>query len=172
MTGAPSTPRVPASVISPRRTSSGRSAGCMLARAALMGRRRVTAQLRAAGRVVNRKRVERLMRVHQIAGIRRRRPKRTTIPARTAVTLPDLLGRDFAQGPPIGVGVRHHLHPHRRGLAVPRGRARLGQPPAVGLPDERPHRRPLGQDALDMAGAARGGRTAGIVFHSDRGSNY
>ena len=25
-------------------------------------------------------------------------------------------------------------------------------------------------DALDMAGAARAGRTAGIVFHSDRGS--
>ena len=30
----------------------------------------------------------------------------------------------------------------------------------------------LAQDALNMAGAARGGRTAGIVFHSDRGSNY
>ncbi len=27
-------------------------------------------------------------------------------------------------------------------------------------------------DALDMAGAARAGRTAGIVFHSDRGSQY
>ena len=30
----------------------------------------------------------------------------------------------------------------------------------------------LAQDALNMAGAARGGCTAGIVFHSDRGSNY
>ena len=49
-----------------------------------------------------------------------------------------------ARDPRSGVGVRHHLHPHRRGLAVPRSRARLGQPPAVGLPDERPHRRPLG----------------------------
>ena len=27
-------------------------------------------------------------------------------------------------------------------------------------------------DALDMAGAARHGRTAGIIFHSDRGSQY
>ncbi|WP_423916882.1 DDE-type integrase/transposase/recombinase [Candidatus Poriferisodalis sp.] len=30
----------------------------------------------------------------------------------------------------------------------------------------------LAQDALDMAGASRGGRTAGIIFHSDRGSQY
>ena len=27
-------------------------------------------------------------------------------------------------------------------------------------------------DALDMAGDSRQGRTAGIVFHSDRGSQY
>jgi len=27
-------------------------------------------------------------------------------------------------------------------------------------------------DALDMAANSRGGRTAGIVFHSDRGSQY
>ena len=30
----------------------------------------------------------------------------------------------------------------------------------------------LVQDALDMAGDTRGGRTAGIVFHSDHGSQY
>src|SRR5438477_11412415 len=27
-------------------------------------------------------------------------------------------------------------------------------------------------DALEMAAAARGGRTAGIIFHGDRGSQY
>ena len=58
------------------------------------------------------------MSVHQIAGIRRRRPKRTTIPARTAVTLPDLLGRDFA----LGVGHQPLAVRHNMGLALPQAR--------------------------------------------------
>ena len=62
------------------------------------GSPRVTAELRARGRRVNPKRVARLMRAHQIAGIRPRRPKRTTTPARCAPKLPDLVGRRFAPG--------------------------------------------------------------------------
>ena len=137
------------------------------------GSPRVTAQLRAAGRVVNRKRVERLMRVHQIAGIRRRRPKRTTIPARTAVTLPDLLGRDFAPGTPDRAWVSDITY-IRTGegwlyLAVVLD---LGSRRLLGYQMSDRIDTRLAQDALDMAGAARGGHTAGIVFHSDRGSNY
>ena len=137
------------------------------------GSPRVTAQLRAAGRVVNRKRVERLMRVHQIAGIRRRRPKRTTIPARTAVTLPDLLGRDFAPGTPDRAWVSDITY-IRTGegwlyLAVVLD---LGSRRLLGYQMSDRIDTRLAQDALDMIGAARGGRTAGIVFHSDRGSNY
>ena len=61
----------------------------------------MTAQLRAAGRVVNRKRVERLHESPPDSGDPPPGgPKRTTTPARTAVTLPDLLGRDFAPGTP------------------------------------------------------------------------
>ncbi|WP_420624059.1 IS3 family transposase [Candidatus Poriferisodalis sp.] len=64
------------------------------------GSPRVTAELRARGHRVNPKRVARLMRAHQIAGIRPRRPKRTTTPARSAPKLPDLVGRRFAPGAP------------------------------------------------------------------------
>ncbi|WP_420444007.1 IS3 family transposase [Candidatus Poriferisodalis sp.] len=64
------------------------------------GSPRVTAELRARGHRVNPKRVARLMRAHQIAEIRPRRPKRTTTPARSAPKLPDLVGRRFAPGAP------------------------------------------------------------------------
>ena len=64
------------------------------------GSPRVTAELRSRGRCVNVERVARLMRAHQIAGIRPRRPKRTTIPARSAPKLPDLLCREFSPGAP------------------------------------------------------------------------
>ena len=137
------------------------------------GSPRVTAQLRAAGRVVNRKRVERLMRAHQIAGIRLRRPKRTTTPARTAVTLPDLLRRDFAPGTPDRAWVSDITY-IRTGegwlyLAVVLD---LGSRRLLGYQMSDRIDARLAQDALNMAGAARGGCTAGIVFHSDRGSNY
>lgn len=64
------------------------------------GSPRVTAELHARGRRVNAKRVARLMKAHHIAGIRPRRPKRTTIPARHKPKLPDLLNRQFAPGAP------------------------------------------------------------------------
>ena len=64
------------------------------------GSPRVTAELRSRGHRVNPKRVARLMRAHQIAGIRPRRPKRTTTAARSAPILPDLVGRRFAVGAP------------------------------------------------------------------------
>ena len=81
------------------------------------------------------------------------------------------------RNPPIerrqGAPVRPlHPHTHRRGLAVPGGSARCGQPPAARLRHEQPHRHPLG------AGRPRHGQrhprrpTAGIVFHSDHGSQY
>ena len=122
------------------------------------GSPRVTAQLRAAGRVVNRKRVERLMRVHQIAGIRLRRPKRSATPARTAVTLPDLLRRDFAPGTPDRAWVSDITY-IRTGegwlyLAVVLD---LGSRRLLGYQMSDRIDARLAQDALNMAGAARGG---------------
>ncbi|MFJ9144055.1 IS3 family transposase [Streptomyces griseus] len=55
---------------------------------------RIHAALRRAGRAVNSKKVERLMRKHRIAGITRRR-RGLTRQAKRAVFALDLIGRDF-----------------------------------------------------------------------------
>jgi transposase InsO family protein len=49
---------------------------------------------------VNHKRVARIMRQEQIAGLRLRRRVRTTIPDPAEQTAPDLLGRDFTAPAP------------------------------------------------------------------------
>jgi transposase InsO family protein len=59
------------------------------------GALRVHAQLRGFGHTVNRKRVTRLMRVHNIVGLHLRRKRRTTIPDKVAPPAPDLVRRDF-----------------------------------------------------------------------------
>ena len=89
------------------------------------------------------------------------------------MTLPDLLGRDFAPGTPDRAWVSDITY-IRTGegwlyLAVVLD---LGSRRLLGYQMSDRIDARLAQDALNMAGAARGGCTAGIVFHSDRGSNY
>lgn len=60
------------------------------------GRRRVQAQLRAQGVRVGLQRVHRLMRGLKLAGRHPKAWKRTTIGGADPVTAPDLIGRDFA----------------------------------------------------------------------------
>lgn len=137
------------------------------------GSPRVTAELRSRGHRVNVKRVARLMKAHHIAGIRPRRPKRTTIPARSAPKLPDLLGRRFSVGAPDRAWCSDITYV-RTGegwlylaVVLDVGSRRLLGYAMSGRIDTR-----LVTDALDMAGHARSGRTAGIVFHSDHGAQY
>lgn len=137
------------------------------------GSPRVTAELRDRGHRVSPKRVERLMRVHQIAGIRPRRPKRTTTPAPSASKPPDLLGRRFPPGAPDRAW-RSDITYIRAGegwlyLAVVldvASRRLVG----YAMSDRIDTR--LVAAALDMAANARGGRTAGIIFHSDHRSQH
>jgi putative transposase len=56
---------------------------------------RVTAELRRRGQAVNHKRVERLLRTHDIVGDRPRRRRGLTRPDTAAAPAPDLLGRLF-----------------------------------------------------------------------------
>ncbi|MBU5943484.1 IS3 family transposase [Streptomyces sp. PAM3C] len=56
---------------------------------------RITAELREDGERVNHKRVARVMRSINLAGLRLRREHRTTTPDPAAAKAPDLIGRDF-----------------------------------------------------------------------------
>ncbi|WP_344627933.1 IS3 family transposase, partial [Kitasatospora arboriphila] len=134
---------------------------------------RVHAELRARGRVVNRKRIARLMREHGIVGRHLRKRCRTTVQDRSAPPVPDLIGRNFtADGPDVRwVGDITYL---------PVGGSWMYLATVIDLHSRRlvgwslaDHMRTeLVADALEAAVAARGGRVEGVIFHSDRGSQY
>jgi transposase InsO family protein len=122
---------------------------------------------------VNHKRVARVMRQEQIAGLRLRRRVRTTVPDPAEQTVPDLLGRDFtAEEPnqryvgditylPIADGTNLYLATvidcHSRRLA--------------GWAIAEHMRTDLIVDALSAARDTRGS-LAGAIFHSDHGAQY
>ncbi|MDF2705024.1 MAG: putative transposase [Nonomuraea muscovyensis] len=137
------------------------------------GSPRVTAELRAAGRRVNRKRVARVMRVFGIAGLRLRRKVRTTVSEPSRQKVSDLLHRDFtAPAPgrryvgditylPLADGrflyLATVLDLHSRRLA------------GWSIADHM--RTELVADALRAAAATRGSMD-GAIFHSDHGAQY
>ena len=113
------------------------------------------------------------MGANRIAGVRHRRPKRTTAPARSAVKLPDLVGRRFGVGAPDRARVPDITYV-RTGqgwlyLAVVLD---LGSRRLLGCAMSERIGAELVADALDMAADTRTGRTARTVSHSDRGSQY
>ena len=108
------------------------------------GAPRITADLNdgvGAGERVNRKRVARVMRQHQLAGIRLRRRVKTTIPEHSGRKFPDLLGREFGIGEPCCryVGDITYL-PIADGTNLLLGHCdRSGKPEAGWLGDGWPH---------------------------------
>ena len=134
------------------------------------GSPRVTAALRRRGRVVNHKRVERLMGVHGICGIyKRRRPRwRASVGVRQAP--PDLVRRDFHAGQPDRVWAGDITY-----IATAQGWLYLavvldvGSRRVIGYSMNTHMAAELVIDAVDTAAATRGGRCAGVIFHSDRG---
>ena len=85
----------------------------------------------------------------------------------------DLVCRDFAPGAPDTVWAGDITFIPTYGgwlhLAVVLD---LGSRRLIGYAMATDMRTRLVLDAIDMAAGARGGRTAGIVFHSDRGPQY
>jgi transposase InsO family protein len=137
------------------------------------GSPRMTVELRDRGHVVNRKRVERLMRVNGIVGVHKPARVRTTIPAEDAPPLPDLVQRNFAPGKAdvAWVGDISYI-PTGQGWLYLATVIDLGSRRLLGYAMAEHLRTELVCDALAMAAGVRGGRTDGIIFHSDRGAQY
>lgn len=136
------------------------------------GAPRIHAALRRAGRVVNSKKIERLMRKHRIVGITRRRRRGLTRQAKRAVFAFDLIGRDFTAPRPgmrlVGDMTELSTLEGKLYLATCIG---LAMREVVGWAMADHHRAELPVAALRMA-AGRGGLEQGCVMHTDRGSEY
>ncbi len=137
------------------------------------GEPRMTVELANRGRVVNHKRVRRLMRLHGIVGVHKPARVRTTIPAEDNPPLPDLVSRRFAPAAPdvTWVGDITYVATGEGWLYVA-SVLDLGSRRLLGYSMAGHMRTELVVDALDMAVTARAGATAGIIFHGDRGSQY
>jgi transposase InsO family protein len=135
------------------------------------GEPRVTEELVRRGRPTNHKRVERLMRLHGIVGVHKPAKVRTTIPAEDAPPLPDLIGRRFNPGRPDVAWVGDITYiPTGEGWLYLASVLDLGSRRLLGYSMADHMRTELVAAALAMAAGARGGATAGIIFHGDRGS--
>ena len=136
------------------------------------GVRRLRAGLAAAGHRVGHKRVYRLMR---LAGLRGRHPKawkRTTIPGDQPVGAPDLIGRSFTtdEADQKWCGDITYVKTWD-GWAYVATVIDLYSRAIVGYAVADHMRTSLVTDALDMAIATRK-PAAGVIFHSDRGTQY
>ncbi|MFD4718265.1 IS3 family transposase [Streptomyces sp. NPDC058423] len=133
---------------------------------------RIHAELRRLDRRVNRKRVERIMRERDIAGVTRRKRRSLTRPAKRAVPTADLIGRDFTADAPGRklVGDITYI-PTDEGWLYLATWLDLATREIVGYSMADHHRASLVVDALTMA-AGRGRLQPGCIVHSDRGAEY
>ncbi|MGY3240671.1 putative transposase [Streptomyces sp. TE4109] len=133
---------------------------------------RIHAELRRLDRRVNRKRVERIMRERDIAGVTRRKRRSLTRPAKRAVPAADLIGRDFtADAPGRKLVGDITCIPTDEGWLYLATWLDLATREIVGYSMADHHRASLVVDALKMA-AGRGRLQPGCIAHSDRGSEY
>jgi putative transposase len=135
---------------------------------------RVTRQLARNGRPVNHKRVERLMRAHDIVGHRPRRRRNLTRQDEQAVAAPDLVGRLFD---PDHIDVSWcgdiTYAPTDQGWLYLATTLDLASRRLLGWSMNDHMRAELVSAALQAAVATRGrARMDDTVFHSDRGSQY
>jgi transposase InsO family protein len=134
---------------------------------------RVHRWLRRQGFRVSRKRVARIMRTHGWEGESGRRKIRTTVVDRNATTAGDLVGRDFNPTAPdvTWCGDITYLRTGEGWLFLATV-IDLYSRRVIGWSIASHMRTELVADALTMAVATRGGHVEGVIFHSDRGSQY
>jgi putative transposase len=139
----------------------------------IYGAPRVHAELRLAhGLHVGRKRVARLMREAGISGVSRRRSRRTTVQASAAPAAPDLVRRDFSASAPDELWLADITYvPTWEGFLYLAGVMDMYTRLCVGWSMRDDLQADLVVDALGMA-VTRRRPAAGLVHHSDRGSQY
>ncbi len=137
------------------------------------GSPRVTNELRRRGYCVNHKRTERIMRDHDLVGVMERKRIRTTLWSEDTPPLPDLVNQDFAPGEPDVAWCGDITYiPTDEGWLYLASVLDLGSRRLLGWAMEEQMPTALVAGALDMAVDQRGSRVAGVIFHSDRGSQY
>jgi transposase InsO family protein len=140
------------------------------------GAPRITAELNDGApdaERVNHKRVARVMRTAGIAGYRRKRRVKTTVPDPANQRVPDLLGRDFTAAAPNAtyVGDITYLPLATGGNLYLATVIDCCSRRVAGWAIAEHMRTELIEDALRAAASLRGSLT-GSVFHSDHGSQY
>ena len=147
---------------------------CFEASGGTYGSPRVRAQLRRDGLAVSKKTVEASMARQGLQGRTKRRRRSLTRPDKAAAPAPDLLGRDFTASAPdqkwVGDFKQADTDAGPVFLASVEdlySRRLLG----FATSDRHPTAE-LAAAALNMAAATRGGDVEGVIFHTDRGSQY
>jgi putative transposase len=138
------------------------------------GAPRITAALREAGWTVSENTVAALLREQGLAARPGRRGrKHTTRPGKGRWRAPDLVKRDFP-----AAGINRKWYGDGTEIATGEGKLYLdsvldmGSRRILGHALGEHHDAELAYGALVMAAAVRGGRTVGVIFHSDQGSEY
>ena len=136
------------------------------------GSPRVTIELGKRGWAVNHKRVERLMRIHNIVGYTPKKHRVTTI-GDGEHRIPDRVQRDFTPDAPdvTWCGDISYINTWE-GFLYLSFVEDLASRRILGLSMASHMRAELVGDALSEAAGTRGGNVAGVVFHSDRGTQY
>lgn len=135
------------------------------------GARRVHAELKAQGWIASRPRVERLMRALGLQGVSRRRRRCTTRADREAQVAPDRVRRRFEASAPNRLWVADITYvPTGEGFLYLATVLDVFSRKVVGWAMGARQTAALVQSALDMALQVRS--ASGVVFHSDRGSQY
>ena len=148
---------------------------CFDASGGTYGSPRVRAQLRRGGLAVSKKTVEASMARQGLQGRSPRRRRRgLTRPDKAATVVPDLLRRDFTAERPdqkwVGDFKQIDTGEGPVYLATVEdlfSRRMLGFAQSDAYPTAE-----LATAAINMAAAARGGDVAGVIFHTDKGSQY
>jgi len=137
------------------------------------GSPRITADLRDAGWQVSVNTVAALMREQHLAARRKKRRRSLTRPGKGRWRAPDLVGRNFT-----AQTVNQKWFGDGTEISTGEGKLHLasvldiGSRRVLGFALSEHHDAQLAYGALAMAAAVRGGNAAGVIFHTDQGSEY